>query len=611
MVMRQMRENTKWIMLITAAAFVGLMVFEWGMDFSGQSGAQLRGGEIGSIDGEPVTYEEYNRLYRQLYDQQQAAQGNQPLTPAQVRQIEDAAWEQAVSERLIERELARLDLQATDEEVRQAALNSPPPTFREAPIFQTEGRFDIQKYRQFLSSPTTDPQMLRDLEEYYRTVIPRNRLIQRVAAGVYVPDNELWRMYRDRNATATIRYVVLEPERLVPDAGVSVSDQEIRAYYEAHREDYRQPARAQVRYLTIDMRLTAEDTAASRQRAVEIKQELEEEGVDFASVARRESADPGSAQQGGDLGTFRRGQMVPAFEEAVWSAPIGQVTDPVATPFGFHLIQVQERTDSTASARHILVPVELSRDREDRLLARADSLEDLAETQSIDAAAERLGLEVRDAALQEGQPQLPGVGDASEGLRWAFNEAQPGDASPLFETETSYYLFELVSRRPERVLSLEEATPAVRLQVRRQKKLERARQIGRDMVDRLRQGGDLVMLAGEHNLEVREAGPFSRVDFVPGIGRTNAAIGAAFGLSEGQWSPPIEANQRLYIMQLTDRTEASREEWQQQLPQQRAQITGSLEQARVQQYLEELRQRADIVDRRQEAFSQPALGSRL
>ena len=69
--MRQMRDNMKVIMLVTAVAFVGLMVFGWGMDITGRSSAAATGGELGRVNGEPITYEEWNLAYRNLYEQQQ------------------------------------------------------------------------------------------------------------------------------------------------------------------------------------------------------------------------------------------------------------------------------------------------------------------------------------------------------------------------------------------------------------------------------------------------------------------------------------------------------------------------------------------------------------
>jgi len=107
MVMRQMRENTKWIMLITALAFVGLMVFQWGMDLSGRTSSDATGGEAGRVNGEPISYQQYQNAVRNLYQQQQEQLGDQRITPAMNRQIEEAAWDQLVTNALLEQELRR------------------------------------------------------------------------------------------------------------------------------------------------------------------------------------------------------------------------------------------------------------------------------------------------------------------------------------------------------------------------------------------------------------------------------------------------------------------------------------------------------------------------
>ncbi|HUF13145.1 MAG TPA: SurA N-terminal domain-containing protein [Longimicrobiales bacterium] len=599
--MRQMRENTKWIMLITALAFVGLMVFEWGMDMSGQSGAQLQGGEIGSIDGEPITFEEYDRFYRELYQRRQA-ETQEPISPAENRELEDQAWEQLVTDRLLRRELSRLGIRATDQEVLQAARYAPPPTFASNALFQTDGEFDFDKYHAFLSSPMTDPALLAELEAYYRDVIPRNRLFQRVAAGIYTPEPELWRMYRDRNETASIRYVMLEPARVVPNAAVTVTEEDIKAYYEAHREDFRQDARAQIRYVTLDARPGTEDSAAARDRAFDLRQQIVEEGADFGEVARVESADPASASRDGDVGLVRRADLPPSFAETAWSVPIGQVSLPVETQFGFHLVRVRERTDSTARLSQILIPIELTREHEDLILTRADSLEVLTENFTLERAAQDLGLAVREANVTRAQPFVPGAGSLDDGVYWAFNTAEAeSEISPLFEADGMYYVIELVRRTPERVPPLEEARAAIRLRVQAQKKLERARLTARDMIDRVRQGATLEDVAAAHELQVQEAGPFTRVDFVPGIGRANAVVGAAFGLDRGKVSGVVEENDALYIVQLIEKSEASRREWEAQKDQQGRMVTAALEEARIRQFMEELRTKAEILDRRQEA----------
>src|SRR5690606_20185021 len=408
-------------------------------------------------------------------------------------------------------ELRRRGIQVTETEIRQAARFSPPPEFLENELFHTDGQFDLAKYHQFLASPAADEQLLLQLEAYYRDVIPRAKLFQQVVAGIYVPDSELWRLWRDREERVRIRYLVLDPARLVADTDVSVTQQEIEAYYKANKDEFRQNARASVRMAVLEKTVSAEDSAAALARVEALREEILA-GGDFEEIARRESADPGSAAQGGDLGTFSRGQMVEPFDEAVFSLPIGRVSEPVLTQFGYHLIRVESRNGDEARARHILIPIELSPESEDRLLAHADSLELLGETMTLDAAAAQLGLTVRPTELVDGFAFVPGVGPADDAIDWAMNEARPGDVSTVFETPPAFYMVELVELVPASVIPLEEASASIRATLEHQKKLERTRQIARDYVDEIRQGRSLDEVAAAHELEVAEAGPFSRFE---------------------------------------------------------------------------------------------------
>ena len=599
--MQQMRENTKWIMLITALAFVALMVFEWGMDASGRSADAMTGGVVGSVNGDAVTYQEYMETYRQLYEQaQQQRQGT--ISQAENRQIEDQAWDQVVMDRLIQQELADRGLGATEQEVLSAARYSPPPEFQQAEAFRTDGQFDLSKYHQFLSSPSADPQLLRNLESYYRRVIPRSKLFQQVGSAAVVTDGELWRQYQERNETAQIRFMALDPRQLVSQGEVTVSERDIAAYYNENRENFERPARAEVRIVGIDKRPTAADTAAALERAREVRQEIME-GADFAQVAGRESVDEASAAMGGSLGTIQRGQTVPPFEEAVWDAPVGEVTEPVLTQFGYHLIRVDSRTEEQAEASHILIPIEQSIDAEDAMLAQVDSLEAMVERMSLESAAEELGLNLRTTQINPLMPTVPGIGPIEDGVDWVFQD-QPvtEDASPVFENAQNFYILELVEREEARPLTLEEATPTIRTILTTRQQRERTRDIGRQAIDRLEDGASLEEAAEAVGAQVRTAGPFTRLDFVPGVGSRNAAIGAAFGLDIGETSGLLETPNGFYVVEVTDRTEASREAWQAQLEQQRQQAIASLQSQRLNQFLEALREEADVVDQRNQVL---------
>ena len=597
--MRQMRENTKWIMLITALAFVALMVFEWGMDLTGRSGAQMSGGEMGRVNGEPIAYEEFLAVYRNLYQQQQSA-SEAPLTPAMNREIEEAAWEQLVSQKLIDQEMQRRGIRVTDAEVLEAARNAPPQELMTAPAFQNEqGEFDINLYRQYLASPTLDEGFLQQLEAYYRDVIPRSKLYFQNTAGVFVSDGQLWRMYRDANETATVEYAVFSPETMVRDDQVTVSDAEVRAFYTEHRESFLRPGQATVRYVSLVKVPTAEDSVVARQEAERYRAEAAAEP--FETVARRAGATEVLTRMHGESFSVARGQSAPALEAAVFATPIGAVSEPILTDAGLHLIKVESRSGDTAQVRQIVVPIELSRINEDRLLDRVDSLEAAAEDVGLEQAAARLGLEVRTADISEALPVLPGVGSVDDGLDWAMEEGTAGEVSGVFENETTYYLLELVTKQEEGTLTLEEATPTIRPALLRKAKVVRARELLANVERRARAGEPLQLLAGlVSGGRVQTAGPFTRGDFVPGMGRINAAVGAPFGLRVGQTSPLVEAEQMLYLVRVTGRTEPSRAEWQAQLPQQRQRVVQAMGDTRWQQYLTALRENAEIVDNRRE-----------
>lgn len=593
--MRQMRDKMKVIMIVTSVAFVGLMVFGWGMDITGRSGG--RPGVVGSVNGEPITYDEFNLVYKNLYDQEQRAR-SEPITSAVTRQLEDATWNQLVMQKLVQQELERRGIRVSDEEIRQTAKVAPPPELAQNQLFQTNGQFDVQKYQQFLASPAVDNQLLLQLESYYRDVIPRSKLFYQVTSGTYISDGELWRIWKDAHETAKARFIALDPAQLVPDNQVSVSDAEIGTYYNAHKDEFKRPARAQIQIVSIPKEANASDTAAARQAAESARQEILK-GADFAAVAKRVSKDPGSAAQGGDLGNVQKGQMVPAFDQAVWSLPVGQVSEPVQTQFGFHVIQVQSRDSLGARVRHILVPVTISGAHEDELLAQADSLESLGEKLSLPATAQRLGLTPRSVEVVKDLPVVPGVGPIDEGADWVFGEAKPKEVSQVFEGPNAFYMIELGNKTEAGALSQQDAAPTIRQILAKQKKTAQATEIARQMVDQIRGGQTLDQVAAARGVPVREAGPFTRADMVPGMGRANAAVGTAFGLQPGQISGAIQANDLVYIVQSVERKDADRAEFEQQKQLQRGRLTQAASEERWQEFLTALRQTAKIKDDRE------------
>ena len=596
--MQQLRNSTKWIMILVALAFVGLMVFEWGMDISGRStGSQ---GEIGRVNGTPVAYEEYQATYRNLYEQTASFQED-PITNAQNSQIEDQAWDQVVTSILIAQELERRGIVVTDEELRNAALFSPPPELMQDPALQTDGQFDITRYQEWVAGAA--PGTLLRLEAIYREIIPRGKLARQVSSGIHMSDNELWDLYSQENETASVSSVSFEPLTRVAEDQIEITPGEVSDYYREDRESFFIPAGATVVSVHVTKAPTPADTAAVLARAGELRQ-LILDGEEFAEVAMRESTGP-TAAEGGELGVVGKGAMVSRLDSAVFSVRPGRVSEPIATSFGVHLLEVTERwSQDSAQVRQIVLDIVRTDDSEYELFEMADSLEQLGESMPLAEAATVLGLEADTLDIIETRPFVPGAGDVVEGGEWIFEpETSLGEVSPVFENRLAFYALELVSSDPARYQTEVEAESAIRGYIGVDKRIEAAAEEAAEFVEEVRTGRSLSELAREFALEVRDAGPFTRNEFVPGLGRFNAAVGAAFGLDVGEVSDVVVANQNVFVIERTASQPADSLTWVAQLDLQRQQQLIITRQTRLNLWIEALRQAANIVDRREQVLT--------
>ena len=596
--MQQLRNSTKWIMILVALAFVGLMVFEWGMDISGRSAGSM--GEIGRVNGTPVLYDDFQATYRSIYERTASLQED-PITNAQNAQIEDEAWNEVVTSILVEQELERRGILVTDDELRNAALFSPPPNLRENAVFQTDGQFDLTRYQEWVAG--TDRDMLLQLEAIYREIIPRGKLARQVGSGIHVSDNELWDLYRQENETASVSYVSFEPLTRVGDDQIEITPREVSDYYRDNRESFFIPASATVVSASMTKAPTPADTAAVLARVGELRQSILD-GEDFAEVAIRESAGP-SAAEGGDLGVVAKGAMVPSLDSVVFSARPGRVSEPIATSFGIHLLEVTESwSQDSAQVRHIVLDIARTDDSEYELFAMADSLEELAESMSLAEAATVLGIQADTVDIIETRPFVPGAGDVAQGGEWIFDpETSLGEASPVFDNRLAFYALELVSYDPARYQTEAEAESAIRGYISIDKRIEAAAEEAREFADEVRTGSSLSVVAGAFAHEVRDAGPFTRNEFVFGLGRFNAAVGAAFGLEVGGVSDVVEANQNVFVIERTASQPADSVTWMAQVDLQRQQQLLIARQSRLNLWIEALRQSANIVDRREQVLA--------
>ena len=598
--LQAMRSSAKYIWIFIVVVFIGgfLLLETSGLLGRGPITPTTAVAEVNGEDILATTW--YNAI--SALEQQATQQSGRSITLDERRRLADEAFEQLVGDALLRQEYRRRGIKVTNEEISEAARYAPPPQLAQSPELQTEGQFDPQKYQRFLSSPSARQEgILLQLEAYYRDQIPREKLFEQVASDVYVSDERLWQIWRDSRDTAQISYVVFRPE-LVADNEVTVTDSEIKDYYDKNKKDLEKPSRAVVSVVSIPRVITAADSAATRARLVALRDRIVK-GEKFEDIAKAESSDSVSARDGGFLGRGPKGRFVPEFENVAFALAPGEISQPVLTSFGYHLIKVDEKKGDTIAVRHILLPITQSDSSATAVDRKADELARIAASSDkpgvLEEAAKQLGLQIKKGSVLETDALtidgkfVPSVGP------WAFQGARVGETSELFDSEDGYYLGRLDSLTKGGVPSVDQAKAEIRATLAIQKKLDklmpRAQQFAATAARTTLE--DAARGAG---LQVRKSEPFTRVGGAEGIGRLNQAIGAAFSLPIGAVSAPIRVYDGIFVERVDQRVLKEKSEWEKQKDAQRATVLQQLRQQRVRDFLTNLRDNAKIVDKRKE-----------
>jgi peptidyl-prolyl cis-trans isomerase D len=599
--MQQLRQSTKVIMVLVSIAFVGLMVFDWGMDLSGRSSQSGTGTALGSANGAEISVEEYQRQYQILYELAQQRSPDGALTPQQLAEIEQQAWEDVVDLTLLRHEAQRRGIELTDSELVEYIKYNPPPDLVNLPAFQTEGEFDLQKYQQALADPAL-AQTWADYEAQLRSTLPIQVLQEQIVAGVAVTDAELLDAYKARSERARIAYVHLDPDRLVEAGSVRISSDEMRAFYDRSRERYRRDASARIRYVVFHPSVTTSDSVAARARADSLASVAAEPATDFADLARAESGDPATRENGGDLGWIRPSAMDPAFEQALRALEPGQVSTPVLTDFGWHVIKFEDRqtqgAETRVRARHILVPLEPSEDarRAAREAAQTFARDAIAGPEAFSGLAAERGLEIFEPPVFEKSLVVPGIGAAATISDFVFsNEA--GSVSGALEEGGAYYVVRVDERYPAGYVALEQVAGEISAELEQEKKRAAARALAPRVEQAVRQYG-LEGAAERFGLEVRTTDPFTRTNNIPGIGSGTEVAGAAFGLAQGQVAGPIETPRGVYFIRVLEKRPYDPQAFERE----KATLRDELRLARMREtfngWFEDLREEAEIEDNR-------------
>lgn len=489
------------------------------------------------VDGEEVTLTEYRAALQQTRAALERQFGGRDVSRFFGEgRIREQALESLVGERLLVRAADEAGFTISDEQLARA--------IRSVPAFQREGAFSTEEYGFVLRRSGLTPGRFEDdtrrrlLEEQLRTallasaVVPEARAARLAALEaqrrefsgltipasrfedeVEVPEEDAARRYEENRAAymtpeeVRLRYVVLSRDALA--AEVEVPEELLRERYEGRKAGFTVEEQRRVSHILVAVDDAAagggEGEAAARARVQELRARIVA-GEAFEDVAREASEDPGSAASGGDLGYGGRGIWVPAFEEAAFSLPVGELSEPVRSTFGFHLIQVadvrESRVRTFEEAREELEREYREDEADQAYFEQLERLSNLAFEQpdNLDDAADLLGLALEESGFvsRRGEAGHAVLGDPAA-LAAAFGEdVLAGNNSEVVELEGyRAAVLRVEEHREPRQRSLDEVREEIVAALRAERTAEAARAAGRELLGRLRSGEAMDEAAGD------------------------------------------------------------------------------------------------------------------
>ncbi len=588
----------KAMMWIVAISFVALMVFDWG---AGGVTCAGPGDTVGVINGHRISHQQFVEALRDASRQAKARNNAEPEESQLIRQI----WDQMVAQILYAQQIEKYDIAVADTEVNFINRNQPVEWVRNQEVFQTDGNFDPQKYGRFLDDPGTyaspeRKQFVLSAEYAVRQAVLISKLQEMVAGGVRVTSAEIREAYTRQNEKVRVAYAVIEAYS-VADSLVSVSDDRIRAYYDGHMNEFQREAAVNASFVTFEKKPSAVDEANTEAEIRDLLAEIRA-GGDFAALAESNSDDPGSGGRGGDLGFFARGRMVKPFEDAAFSLNPGDISEPLRTQFGWHILKVEERKGEgdglQVRARHILLKIQPGRDTLDSLRLEAERFQEWAVESDFETAVAEQNLQAQDTGFITAGGFFPMLGNRTSGLVNTFLNASPGRISPTHETEQGIYIFTLTAKREAGHQPLDEVHNRISTKLRTTEKVDIAAARIAPLRADVRSGESLTAAARNRDIRFAESKLFGRDDFVQGVGRRNAFTGTAFRLKTGTISDVVTTDRGAYVLQLLEKEAIDEDALKAEGPKLVQRLRGQKQNEVLASWFSDLKEQAEIIDNR-------------
>jgi peptidyl-prolyl cis-trans isomerase D len=618
--MRRKRSSLKWVFIVVIFVFSASLVVGLIPGFGNYSGGVVMS-YVAEVGDTTITAREFQAAYRNYLDGMRGQISPEMLRAFRFeRQIMDAL----VNRYVVTEEARRLGLSVSDAEIEQRILEN--PAFREGGNFIGQAAYQaiLQQYNVTVN----------DFEASIRNEILENKLRSFITAGVKVTDKDVEEEYKRRNEKAKIDYFVVDPEKLqekvavtdqeqrdyfeknkanytIPEkrrakyifleslklrSQVKVTDADLQQYYDEHKVEYTLPARIRAQHILFNTQdKTPEEIEKIREKARGVL-ERARKGEDFASLAKQFSEDS-TASNGGDLGDFGRGQMVPEFENAAFGLSVGGISDVVQTQFGMHIIKLNEKQEQRErpfeELKEAIRPIVETRKAEQHANELGQQIAvELVNNKDLNAVAAKHGVEVKETPLMEQTGTIAELGNATALTQRMFTltKDEIGTALPV---ERGYVVPQLLEIAEAHPATFDEVKDKVATDTKAEKARTLATEQGTKVQELIKGGSNLAAAAKTVGAEVKTSDLLTRGASLIEFGSITEADKEMFSLPLGRTGTPITIAGKTLAFTVKERQDINPEEMKKSLDTLRTEMLPQRQERFFGAYIQEARKRME------------------
>ena len=463
--MRSRMQVVMWtilVLFVTSMAIGGLV---GGASITDIFGGR-QGNEVGSLNGKPILFEDFNQLVSNEINRLDSQSGRQ-ISDEEREYIRAVVWERLIADLIVQEQIEKNKIVVGDEEVLFQMKNNPPPFLQNSDAFQSFGRFDLEKYLDAVLNPGQID--WKPIEDFMQNVyLPSYKLQQYISNAAAITTDDVFENYKKRFLNHKVEILHVTEKAIDQDFYNGLlanrpSEDELRDLYQKNLPDYDQPEQRYLKYVKWPILSNANDSLRVKLEAEDLIFRLND-GEDFALLANTYTEDPSNSAdpqnlKGGDLGWFNKGQLLPEFEVASFEAEKGTIVGPILTEYGYHVIKVNDKrivdSNEQVNASHILLTIQPGRGTEKDLKDTASIFALEATEYGFFTLADSLGIEVQDSnELRKESIFIDSFGVGRSAVNFAFNNVE-GSTSDVIKNDNFFGVFFLDRIEEETVLSFE------------------------------------------------------------------------------------------------------------------------------------------------------------